>query len=228
MRRALAVVVVIAALAGTAGSQATGPLPVITVFEFSGSGIPHPELVVFADYLVSHVVQLGGYRVIDRSQRKNLLEEVEFSQSDCSDETCQIEIGRMLSASQVVVGSVGQFGNRYILNAKLVDVESSKLINSVSRNYTRIEELLQDSGDVVQQLLRPGVEGGAIATVAPDQSTPVTDSGPAAPKPAGSRGAGTYPVGANRIDIDGDPDTTGRRFPWPTATRRATARAQWI
>jgi hypothetical protein len=75
----------------------------------------------------------------------------------------------------------GAVGNRYILNAKLVDVESSKLINSVSRNYTRIGDLLQDSGDVVLRLLRPGAEGGALATVVLDQSTPVTDSGPAAP-----------------------------------------------
>lgn len=90
--------------------------PVITVLDFQASGISEGEITIFTDFIASHIVGTGKYTVIDRMQRRAILEEIEFSNADCTDEACQLEIGKLLSASQIIVGSLGKFGAKYILN----------------------------------------------------------------------------------------------------------------
>ena len=82
--------------------------PVVTVLDFGIKNIPEAEGEIVVDYLASAIFRTGCFNVIDRSQRQTLLTELEFSQSDCTDEACQIEIGRMLAANQIVVGTLGK------------------------------------------------------------------------------------------------------------------------
>ena len=86
--------------------------PVVSVLDFEASGLSQAEAQVFVDFIASHIVKTGAYRVIDRKQREALLEEIEFSYADCAEETCQIEIGRLLAASHIIVGRIGKWGNR--------------------------------------------------------------------------------------------------------------------
>ncbi|HAK46376.1 MAG TPA: hypothetical protein DCO79_10730 [Spirochaeta sp.] len=71
-------------------------------------------MYLFVDFVSSHIVSTGNYRVIDRSQRQTILNEIQFSYEGCSDETCQLEIGRLLSAKLIVIGSLGKLGEQYL------------------------------------------------------------------------------------------------------------------
>ena len=73
--------------------------PLISVLDFKASDISKAEVELFVDFMTTHIVETGKYRVLDRSQRQAILEEIEFSVSDCTDEHCQLEIGRLLAAS---------------------------------------------------------------------------------------------------------------------------------
>ncbi len=86
----------------------------ISVLDFKASGISDAELVVFVDYITSHIVSTGLYRVIDRSQRESILKEIDFSLQDCTDEACQVEVGRLLAAKAIVIGSLGKLGGQFI------------------------------------------------------------------------------------------------------------------
>ncbi len=85
--------------------------PIISVLDFKASGISKVEAEILVDYISSHIVESGKYIVIDRMQRETILEEIEFSASDCVDEKCQIELGRLLlganPAERVVCGQTG-------------------------------------------------------------------------------------------------------------------------
>ena len=96
--------------------QSTEDKPVVAVMDFGIKNIPRAEGEVVVDYLASAIFRTGYFDVIDRSQRQTILAELEFSYGDCTDEACQIEIGRMLSANQIVVGTLGKAGTRYIIN----------------------------------------------------------------------------------------------------------------
>jgi TolB-like protein len=141
-----------------------GEAPVITVLDFQASGISEGEITIFTDFIASHIVGTGKYTVIDRMQRRAILAEIEFSYADCTDEACQLEIGKLLSASQIIVGSLGKFGAKYILNIKLVEVETGKSLAASSKIYNSLDDLLQDSQNLTLGLL--GVEAAAPAASA--------------------------------------------------------------
>ena len=51
--------------------------------------------------------------------------------SGCVDE-CLIELGKMLGANSVVIGSIGKVGNVYTISARMVDAESGEILQAIS------------------------------------------------------------------------------------------------
>jgi hypothetical protein len=126
---------------------------IITVLDFDASGISKFDVKVFVDYLTSQIVETNKYIVIDRMEREAILDEIEFSNQDCADEKCQLEIGKLLSANQLILGSMGKVGNRYILNIRIVAVETGETQRSVSERYNSISELVDGSRLLVSRLI---------------------------------------------------------------------------
>ena len=138
---------------------------IITVMDFETSGVSEQEMTLFVDYLSSSVSDYEDYKLIDRRQREIILAEAQFSNSGCADESCAIEIGQLLSASEMIVGSLGSIGSRYLLNIKLIDVETGETIEDVSEKYSSIDELVDGSEDVIAQLISASIKNdSAIAT----------------------------------------------------------------
>jgi tetratricopeptide (TPR) repeat protein len=132
--------------------QAGGPIPVVAVLDFRIENIAASDGKLIQDLLASALIQTRLYRVLDRSQQENILREIERSLSACTDEKCQIEIGRMLSADRILVGSLGKVGARYVISAKLLDVRSGEALASSSQVYKSLEELVEGCGAIVEAL----------------------------------------------------------------------------
>ncbi|GAH07193.1 unnamed protein product, partial [marine sediment metagenome] len=126
---------------------------IISVLDFELSGISKNEMRIFTDYISSHIVSTGKYTLIDRRHRISILEEIEFSYQDCIDEACQLEIGKLLSANFIVVGSLGKIGDRYILNMRLIEIETGKAITTSSKVYGSMNALVDDSMMMTFELL---------------------------------------------------------------------------
>ncbi|MCX7040524.1 MAG: tetratricopeptide repeat protein [Spirochaetes bacterium] len=132
--------------------QAGGPLPVVAVLDFRIENIAPSDGKLIQDLLASALIQTRLYRILDRGQQENILREIERSLSACNDEKCQIEIGRMLSADRILVGSLGKVGARYVISAKLLDVRSGEALASSSQVYKSLEELVEGCGAIVGAL----------------------------------------------------------------------------
>lgn len=192
----LSVLLLAAAICHPAGSQEKRSI--LAVMDFVPSGVSESEAILFTDYVLSAVVKAEKYTVIDRAQRAGLLKEVEFSLADCSDERCQLEVGRMLSAQQLVVGSVGKFGENYILNMKLLNVETAMTANAVSGAYGSLGELLKDTEQLTGRLLGTGMSK-VPAPVETQVNTEVKE-----PLEPVRLPTGTYRVPEKSIQADGD------------------------
>jgi len=138
--------------------------PLISVFDFSGSNISEQELLLFVDFISSNVVESDKYIVIDRMQRETILKEIEFSLTGCTDESCQLEAGKLLQANEIIVGSLGAFGDKTLVNIKLVEVETGATLSSVSETYASFEEVVVDNARIV---------GILIGTQPKQQTTPL-------------------------------------------------------
>ena len=106
-------------LCGTVFAQEN--LPVIASLDFELNGVSESEAVIILDFITADLAESGKYRIIDRSQRENIMSEIALSMSGCTDLSCQLEIGKMLSADQLLVGSIGHVGDRNIINLKIRD-----------------------------------------------------------------------------------------------------------
>jgi TolB-like protein len=127
--------------------------PVLTVLDFETSGITKQEARLIVDYISSHIVESGKYRVINRMERQAFLKELEWSVSDCSDTKCQLQLGRMLAASFIVVGSLGSVGNKFMININLIDVETGETLSTASQVYKDINSLIEDNKRLISEFL---------------------------------------------------------------------------
>lgn len=58
----------------------------------------------------------GKFSVIEQTRAELILRAQEYSLSDYTDEACAIQIGNILSAKFIVLGTAGTVGNLYYLN----------------------------------------------------------------------------------------------------------------
>ena len=129
-----------------------GPNPVVTVLDFSTNNISEADMKSVVSFLSSSIYDLGIFDVIDTGQRDMILSELNFSNSGCSDETCQLEIGKLLSAEYIVIGDIGKIGERYMLTTRLLETETSKAVGNAKGIYKDINEFIDSLHLIAEDL----------------------------------------------------------------------------
>jgi len=157
-RTAILILALLAGLTCFVYAQTEADPPLISVLDFAAANISAAETRVLSDVLATYIVRTGAYRVIDRDQRETILEEIEFSYSDCTDRSCQLEIGRLLSASQLVTGSIGRIGGWLVVTVRVVDVSTGETLGSVSQRYLTLELMIEGLADLARQTVEAGGE----------------------------------------------------------------------
>ncbi len=92
---------------------------------------PHKDLDylsrAIAESLTSRLAGLGMWRVVERSRLQDVMNELKLRTTDLVDERTIAEIGKILGASHILVGSyrVTLFPERRTINVRLVEVETA-------------------------------------------------------------------------------------------------------
>ena len=133
---------------------AWGQSTTIAVFDLENNGLKDSEVRIFSDRLQSELVKVGGYTVVERKKIEKVFEEQKFQMSGCVEE-CLIEIGMLLGAKEIVIGSAGRFGSTYTISARLVNATSGEMIRSSDF----------DSEGGIEQLLTEGMKEVALRLI---------------------------------------------------------------
>ena len=88
----------------------------------------------------------GRYVLVERQQMGEILEEQGLQQSGCVSSECAVEVGAALGALFIVTGSISKVGNIYSVNAKLLDVETTEIVNAISHDQMGNIGILLTSG----------------------------------------------------------------------------------
>ena len=102
----------------------------IAIIDFEGIGISNDEARVLTQRLTSEMITLGEYQVLERSEMKRLLSEQKFQYSGCVDLKCAVEIGIMIGAKYMMVGSISKIDNVFTVDSRLIYVETSEAYGS--------------------------------------------------------------------------------------------------
>lgn len=107
----------------------------IAVLDLRGDGVSDSEARTLTDRLRSRLVNTGAFIVLEREQMDEILNEQGFQQSGCVSDECLVEIGRMVGVQEMVGGSIGKIGSTYTLDLRIIDVQSGRIMKTVSEDY---------------------------------------------------------------------------------------------
>ena len=78
--------------------------------------------------LITDIVNLDRYYVIERSQLNMILSELSLTMTDEFDESSAVEVGKLASAKIVILGSLSNIGGRFALNIRGIEVSTGKIL----------------------------------------------------------------------------------------------------
>jgi uncharacterized protein (TIGR02145 family) len=133
-------------LSGVGTFAQDGQKPLIAVLPFSSRIMDTGAMDGLMSALNTELVNTGRFRVMERSQMEGLLKEQGFQQSGACDGTeCAVEMGRILSVNEMVLGTVAKVGKTFTLSARLVSVKTGEVVRSLTKNSKAdIDEILTE------------------------------------------------------------------------------------
>ncbi|MBI4977744.1 MAG: PEGA domain-containing protein [Spirochaetes bacterium] len=132
---------------GTGGTMTRAAAPKIkpgvrlAVMSLNAQGIDAASALTVSDMLRTEVQKTGMFTIIERSKMDTILKEQEFQQTGCSDASCAVQVGKILNVEYLMVGSIGRLGNKLVLNASLVDIESGKVVYAEQVSSGNLESM---------------------------------------------------------------------------------------
>ena len=115
----------------------------IAVLDFDGDGVSQSETRTLTNRLRDEMFKTGAYIVLERGKMDEVLKEQGFQQTGCVTSECAVEVGNMLGVQQMIGGSIGKVGNMYTVSARIIDVETGKVLKSANCDHIgAIERLL--------------------------------------------------------------------------------------
>ncbi len=132
--------------------------PIIAVMNLEATNTNYDVVRLYVDSIISTIIDMKEFRVIERNKLDQLLKEIELSVSEAFNESHQLQIGKLLSANWIIIGSVGQIGNKYTVNLKLIDIQTSEYINTVTAKYDDMNQLRDDVKVLILELLKTSIK----------------------------------------------------------------------
>ncbi len=101
----------------------------------SHGGLTQSEISALSDRLRSLLVRTNTFDVVDRGKMEEILKEQGFQMGGCTSAECVVEAGQILGVEQMITGSIGKIGRLYTIDIILIDVQTAKIMKSITRDY---------------------------------------------------------------------------------------------
>ena len=99
----------------------------VAVLEFEGKNVSGAEASALTDRLRNELFQMGHFKIVERGQMDEILNEQAFQQTGCVSSECAVEVGKILSVDYIIMGSVSKVGTIFSVSARLVNVLSGEI-----------------------------------------------------------------------------------------------------
>ncbi|MCX6375505.1 MAG: FlgO family outer membrane protein, partial [Armatimonadetes bacterium] len=97
----------------------------IAVARFKGIGISDPAAVEdILEDLSTALVKTGVFQLVERSRLDEVLRELRIQNSGLVDSSTAKKLGKLVGARAVLVGSISDRKDCYVINARIIDTES--------------------------------------------------------------------------------------------------------
>jgi len=101
----------------------------VAVMEFEGKGVSKQEASALTDRFRDELFKSGRFQVMERAYMEQILKEQGFQMSGCTSNECMVEVGQLVAVEQIVGGSISKVGEIYSVSARVISVESGKILS---------------------------------------------------------------------------------------------------
>lgn len=95
----------------------------LAIIDFKADGVSKQEARRITELIRTEIITTGKFSVIERDQLDQILKEQGFQMTGCTDESCAVQIGKLVSANKILVGTVMLVSGTTVINGRIVDVE---------------------------------------------------------------------------------------------------------
>ncbi|MCK6559882.1 CsgG/HfaB family protein [bacterium] len=138
--------------------------PRIAVLDFESIGCDSSLGLAASEILRTELGSLGTYRIIERSQLVKVMEEQSLQISGAVDEQAMVEIGKLLGARMVVVGSIVRTGKTYTLNSRFIDVQTAEVKKSQNIRGNSEDEISNMCSSLAKVISEEGTSSGGTVS----------------------------------------------------------------
>ncbi len=164
--RFIACAIMTFAVLSAAGSGFPQTKTTIAVLNFEAKNVGQETADAVSDILSTELFNTNRFQVIERQAITRLLKEQELQMTGVTDMSKAAEIGKVLNAEKIMIGSVSRLGQTYIINTRLVDVETGALELAQNTKSPKGEEGLPAAiGELAKVISQKIVVEGAIIKI---------------------------------------------------------------
>lgn len=132
----------------------------ITIVPFAYQGVSQGDAETFTEMFVSEYANITNDDVADRSNFDGIAEQHKFQLTDWSNNDKIAKLGKAMNAQKIICGRISVFGYAVTFTGRVLDVNSTKVLNSVNWKGNSLESLLFDITNIAKQLAGAYYIGG--------------------------------------------------------------------
>jgi TolB-like protein len=148
----------------------------IAIVDLEPAGISESDAKTLTNQFRKELFRTGIFDIMERNRVQEILTEQGFQKSGCVSDRCIVEIGQLIGVEQMVTGNIGSLGSKYILNVRLVDVASGRIMENASEECScRLEDLTSILERAALKL--SGVQRGERVTIKFSRNSKLREKG---------------------------------------------------
>lgn len=108
--------------------------PTVAVMDFESVGSEEHLGKAVAEIMRTELINTGQFLVLERSQLDRALSEQKLQKSGLIDDKSVVELGKLLGANFIIIGSVVKMGTAYTINSRMIDMKTG--VATLGKNVT--------------------------------------------------------------------------------------------
>ncbi|MBN1698825.1 MAG: hypothetical protein JW881_15015 [Spirochaetales bacterium] len=156
------------------------PLAVLPFIESGELARKHNLGAVMEELIRNEVVNSTAFILTERKNMDRIIEEIEFSLSDLASSENALRIGSLTGAAYFIAGSITEAGDAFLLNARLIDVETAVVIGAETVAMEKSELIGESRSSRYSYVFRYGLgfSGGTTTDILIAGAPPHIESAP--------------------------------------------------
>ncbi|MBU1078273.1 MAG: CsgG/HfaB family protein [Spirochaetes bacterium] len=122
LKRSILIVIILLMVSGLQAEKMR-----IAIMDLQAMDVSKNTARAVSELIRTELFNTGYFRVVERSEMNSILKEQGLQFTGCTETECAVQVGKLLSARKILVGSVSKLGTSFIINARIVDVERGEM-----------------------------------------------------------------------------------------------------